>query len=488
MTLDKKVKILTYTLALLMLLGACRRSGSESTENRMDTNGPVTANLVDLDLSAIKERGTLRAIVENSSTGFFIYKGRPMGFEHDLLDMFAKSIGVELEIVVTKSIDEAFNMLDSGKGDILAYALTITKERKKRAAFTHSYYKTRQVLVQRMPENWRSMTRDEIDDGLIREVVDLAGKEIYVRKSSSYSRRLENLSDEIGSDILVIDIDSAETEQLIHMVSTGEIPITVADETVALVNASYYPNIDVKTPISFPQNIAWAVRPNSPDLLTTLNQWIDSVKKEPTANVIYNKYFKNRRKANQLARSDYSSMGGVKISPFDDIIREAADTLRWDWLLLASQIYQESKFDTDIVSWAGAIGLMQVVPETGSRFGAEDLTNPVQNIRAGTGYLQYLDELWSRTITDPDERIKFVLASYNVGLGHVVDARDLAQKYGRDPLKWYDNVEYFLERKSDPEIYQDEVVNSGYCRGEEPVNYVREILNRYEQYKQFIAV
>ena len=479
--------LLTSVIILTLIITGCRRSGSESTGTKMDTNHPLASAPVELDLPAIKERGTLRAIVENSSTGFFIYRGRPMGFDHDLLNLYAESIGVDLEIVVTRSIDEAFNMLDSGKGDIIAYSLTITKERKKRAAFTHSHYTTRQVLVQQLPENWRQMTRDHIDKNLVREVVDLAGREVYVRKSSSYARRLENLSEEIGSDILVIDIDSAETEQLIHQVSEGEIPLTVADETVALVNSSYYPNIDVSTPISFPQNIAWAVRRNSGELLTSLNSWLDSLKREPTLNVLYNKYFKNRRTSNVLARSDYSSMGGEKISPYDDLIRQSADTLGWDWLVLASQIFQESKFDPEIVSWAGAVGLMQVVPETGQRFGAKDLTNPQQNIMAGTGYLLFLDELWKKTISDPDERIKFVLASYNVGLGHVVDARDLAKKYGKDPLKWDNSVEYYLLQKTHPEFYQDPIVKSGYCRGEEPVNYVRQILNRYEQYKQFIA-
>ncbi len=486
MILHLKRNLILFIAAILLVITGCRRSGSESTGAILDTNRPDNGIPVARDLDEIRERGTLRAIVENSSTGFFIYRGRPMGFDHDLLNMFAKSIGVDLEIVVTRSIGEAFNLLDSGKGDIIAYSLAVTKDRKKKVAFTNSHYTTRQVLVQRMPDNWRSMTRDDIDDMLVREVVDLAGKEIFVRKNSSYARRLINLSDEIGSDILVIDVDSAETEQMIHMVSKGEIPMTVADETVALVNSSYYPNIDVRTPISFPQNIAWAVRKNSPVLLGQLNGWLDSLRSEATLNVLYHKYFLNRRTSNVLARSDYSTMGGSKISPYDKLIKQAADTLNWDWLLLASQVYQESKFDPNVVSWAGAIGLMQVVPETGTRFGANDLTNPQENIMAGTGYLMFLDDLWKRTIKDPDERMKFVLASYNVGLGHVEDARDLARKYGRDPLRWDDNVEYYLLQKTYPEFYMDEVVKSGYCRGREPVNYVREILSRYEKYKQFM--
>ena len=130
---------------------------------------------------------------------------------------------------------------------------------------------------------------------------------------------------------------------------------------------------------------------------------------------------------------------------------------------------------------------MQLVPDSGRRFGAVALTDPRQSISAGTGYIRHLDKLWGKTVKDESERTKFVLASYNVGLGHVVDARDLAKKYGGEPDVWDDNVEYYLLNKSKKKFINDPVVKFGYCRGEEPVNYVQEILNRYTQYSQLIA-
>lgn len=332
------------------------------------------------------------------------------------------------------------------------------------------------------------MTREQLDKALIRNQVDLIGEEVHVRKSSSYEERLHNLSQEIGGDIIIIeDQDSAETEELIRRVAQGTIKYTIADETVAFVNAAYYPQIDVKTPISFPQQIAWAVRKNAPELLAEMNSWMKQLKKQATFNVIYNKYFKSPRASLRRAKSDFSSIGGEKISVYDDLIKEAADSLGWDWRLLASQIYQESHFNPEAQSWAGAVGLMQLVPETGYRFGAENLNDPRQSIMAGVNYLRFLDNLWAKTIEDRDERIKFVLASYNVGLGHVVDARELAKKHDKDPQKWEGNVEYYLLMKSKPDFFRDPVVESGYCRGEEPVNYVREILSRYDQYKQLIS-
>lgn len=474
-------------LILIILSAAisCRKGGNESRDGSSGYEEYIDP--VSFDLRQIKERGAIIAIVDNSSTGYFIYKGQPMGYEYDLLERYAKHIGVELQVKLTSSIDKAFDMLNSGEGDVIAYSLTVTKDRKRKVTFTDNHYTTRQVLVQRKPNNWLSMTNDQINSALIRNQVDLVGKEIHVRKSSSYVDRLQNLSHEIGGDIVIIEEeDSAETEELIKRVSTGEFEYTVADESVALVNAAYYPNIDVKTPISFPQQIAWAVRKNAPKLLKSLNNWMIDLKRKPTFNVIYNKYFKNRRASVRRNRSDFSSMGGEKISIYDELIKVGADSLGWDWRLLASQIYQESRFDPKAKSWAGAVGLMQLIPETGKRFGANNLYDPEQSIKAGISYLKYLDRLWKKTIEDGEERQKFVLASYNVGLGHVVDARELAKKYDRDPTVWSDNVEYFLLMKSKPEFFRDEIVESGYCRGEEPVNYVKQIFNRYAQYKQLI--
>ena len=157
----------------------------------------------------------------------------------------------------------------------------------------------------------------------------------------------------------------------------------------------------------------------------------------------------------------------------------------WDWRLLASQVYQESLFDPHATSWAGAVGLMQLLPETATSFGAVNIEDPKENIAAGTRYLRWLDEYWE-LVPDSTERKKFVLASYNVGYGHVEDARRLAAKFGADQNTWDGHVASFMIHLSSHEFYSDEVVRNGYCRGEEPVSYVEEILERYEHYKKFV--
>jgi membrane-bound lytic murein transglycosylase F len=467
----------SYILLFFLLLLSCNQP------NRDKLLIPHVA----LDLEAIQKRGFINVLVDNNSFSYFIYKGRPMGYEYELLNLLAKQLKVDLKIKVISGVEKAIEQLNSGEGDILAFPLTITKERTQYVNFTQPLFNSYQVLVQRKPENWRDMTREQSDRKLIRNASDLIGKEVHVIKNSSFAERMKNLSEEIGGDIIIWeDSADAESESLIKRVVTGEIEYTVADHPIAVVNAAYYPNIDVGTILSLPQQIAWAVRKNSPQLLSTINSWLAQIKKEPTFMVIYNRYFKSPRTSLLRIQSDYSSIGGSKISPYDDLIKKGSEKLGWDWRLLAAVIYQESRFINNDESWAGARGLMQLMPETAKQFGATNPDDPRQSIRAGVNYLKYLDNYWSKTVKNQDERLKFVLASYNAGLSHVVDARELTGKYQKNPTEWTD-VEYYLLQKSDPKFYRDPVVMAGYCKCEEPVNYVKSVLERYEEYKLHIA-
>ena len=378
--------------------------------------------------------------------------------------------------------------MNAGEGDILAYNLTVTKERKKRIAFTNYLNLQRQVLIQRKPEDWRQMKLHEIEAELIRNLVDLIGKEVYVREYSSYYDRLVNLSNEIGGDIKIVPGDNnIETEELIRQVALGEINYTVAEEDVARVNLTYYPNLDIKTAVSFPTQIAWGVRKNSTTLLSELNLWIGKMRKSTDYYVIYDKYFRSSKSALRRSRSKYFSLNSNEggISPYDSIIKNAADEIGWDWYLLAAQIFRESKFDPKAESWAGAMGLMQVLPRTAEQYGVTDLFDPTENVHAGISQIKWLQDQWEDKIEDPEERLKFVLASYNVGLGHLQDAVRLTEKYGGDITKWNDVKEYLL-KKSYKKYYNDSVVEFGYCRGTEPVQYVSLILDIYATYKELL--
>jgi membrane-bound lytic murein transglycosylase F len=466
-----------YLTLFLLFLFSCSQPNSTT----------LLAPDVELDLEAIKKRGYITALVDNNSFSYFIYKGRPIGYEYELLKLLAKQLKVELKIKIISGVENGIHQLNTGEGDILAFPLTVTKERTEYVSFSRPLFNSYQVLVQRKPDDWRTLPQSEIDKNVIRDAHALIGKEVHVMKSSSFAERMRNLSQEIGGDVMVVeDSANAESESLIKQVALGNIQYTVADHPIAMVNANYYPNLDVSTILSLPQQIAWSVRKNSPELLKVIDQWLIKIKKEPTFMVIYNRYFKSPRTSLLRVNSDYSSLGGNKISRYDDLIKKGADKLGWDWRLLAAVIYQESRFISNDESWAGARGLMQLMPETAKRFGATNPDDPRQSVRAGVNYLRHLDKYWAKNITDPDERLKFVLASYNAGLSHIIDARELAKKYNKTTVVW-NEVEYFLLKKSDTKYYRDPVVVAGYCKCEEPVNYIRNVLARFEEYKLHIT-
>jgi membrane-bound lytic murein transglycosylase F len=467
-----------FLVVLFLVFFSCKESPKQGFYSEPE---------VQIDLEAIKKRGYLNALVDNNSTSYFIYKGVPMGYEFELLELFAKELGVGLKIKVTSGIERAIEQLNSGEGDILAFPMTVNKERKKYITFTKAQYNTYEVLVQRKPENWRNLTERQVNDTLIRDLHELLGKEIYVLGGSTHAMRLEHLSEEIGTDLIIReDSVNTETESLIRRVATGEIDYTVANHMVAQVNAAYYDNIDVATVLSLPKQVSWGVRKNSTQLEVALNDWLTRIKKEATFMMIYNRYYKSPRTSLMRLQSDYSSLGGRQLSQYDDLIKEGAKTLGWDWRLLASVVYQESHFMPSEESWAGARGLMQLMPGTAKEFGASDLNDPRQSMKAGVGYMQYLDKYWSTKVPDPHERLKFILSSYNAGLTHIIDAYKLAEKYGKNASRWDGNVEVLLLKKSDPKYYRDPLVTAGYCKCEEPVNYIREVLERYEQYRLHI--
>ncbi len=467
------VRPLTLLLFILVLAGCPSRTRETI----------VAFPQVATDLPELRRQGFMRALVDNNSVSYFIYKGRSMGFEYELLQNLADHLNLHLKIKVISGVEESINQLNTGGGDILAFPLTITKERRKYVQFTQPLFQTSQVLVQRKAPNWRS-DPEQAERAMIREPAELIGREVYVMQGSAFATRLRNLSEEIGGEIIIReDSAGAETEALIRRVADGEIDFTVTDQTLAMVNATYYNNLDVKTLVSLPQQIGWAVRNNAPELQDALDSWLRKIRKSGYLKIIYDKYFNSPRTLAIRGTSDYSSISGGKLSPWDDEIKRGASELGWDWRLLGAIIYTESNFKPDATSWAGAQGLMQLMPETALQFGAADPLEPVQNIRAGVKFFQFLETQWAKTIADPDERIKFVLASYNVGITHVIDARNLTRKYGRNPRIWEDHVAYYLLQKSQPRFYRDPVAAGGYCRCEGPVHYVREVLGRFEEYK-----
>ncbi len=470
-------------ITLLTFITSCDISNPKNRKNDIQTS--KITGLENATLDSVIKRKKLKAVTDYGSLNYLIYRGEPIGYQYELLKDLTKYLGVELELVIENSLEKSIDMLNNGEVDLLAMGLTVTSERNKEFSFTLPIMTTRQVLVQRKPDGYLKMkTADEIESHLLRNTLDLANVKINVQKGTIFAKRLQTLSDEIADSIIIVSGDR-DMEELIQDVANNEIEYTVADEHIAIVNARYYRNIDVKTPLSFSQKISWAIKKGQYGLVDTINSWLLDFNNTLQARLLYNKYFKNIR-SKRIVNSQYNSYSGGQLSPYDDEIKAAAKIIGWDWRLLASLVYQESEFKPNVKSWVGAFGLMQLMPSVLQKYGLDSTATPSEQITAGVKHLIYINKQLPQEITDSVEQVKFLLASYNCGLGHVLDARRLAKKFEKDPTKWTDNVDGFILNLSEKEYFHDPVVYYGYVRGEETFGFVQEIMNRYSIYSELI--
>jgi membrane-bound lytic murein transglycosylase F len=429
------------------------------------------------DLAQILASGKIIAVTDFTSTNYFIYKGEPMGYQYEMLSSLAEELGVKLELIAENNPDKALEMLKSGEVDIITNNLT--ELNSKKFQITEPYLRTHQVLVQR-----KNFTKDGVDsDHLIQDQIFLANKNVYVKENSEAAIVLKKLfkEDKIPMEIHENSVD--EAEDLIDLVSSGKIDYAVCDENIAKIEAALYSNIDVETMIGNSQNLTWVLSKKSSDLLNKVNQWIHTFSKSITHKNIYDRYFDNPYMA-IIKQSDYFYSKKGKLSVYDDQIKQESTELNWDWRLLASLIYQESKFNPTVKSESGAYGLMQFMPITSEYFGIDRKAGPSIQLKTGVRYLKMLEKYMVDIRIPEKERLKFVLAAYNAGFGHILDARNLARKYGKDPNVWDNNVGFFIQNKTD--FYNDTVVRYGYLRGSETYRYVSQILDRYDHYKNII--
>jgi membrane-bound lytic murein transglycosylase F len=477
-----------------------KRAEATPIPNPLDAPSPAPPKVEPIarDLDAIRAGKTLRVLFTFNSTGYLVFRGETMGYEYELLSKFAKDQQLKLVPVVVRDSATLIERLNRGEGDVIAAQLVAPSDESEVLA-TDGLYETSPVVVQRgggSPAQGHSaatttaIEREQQETGevpvtirarLIAKPSELAGQSVHISRRSPYRATLLELNDELTDDVHVVEVDES-ADRLMQRLSEGEIGFTVAAENVAKLNATEYRNLVVKPTLGPPKQIVWAMRRNAPRLHDALNAWLHAQTKLMA--VLYRKYFLDRRAFVRRAESRYLTAETGTLSPFDAWFREYARIPGWDWRLVASQAYQESRFDPNAKSWAGAQGLMQIMPRTARelRVNARD---PRQSIEGACRYLWNLDDQLDEEVPREEQRIRFILAAYNVGLGHVEDARRLAKKYGDDPGSW-DDVAYWLIRKSKRAVYNDPVVKYGFARGTEPVDYVERILDRFEHYKVFV--
>jgi len=426
-----------------------------------------------IDLQEIIERGELCATLRCNSTDYYILDGNPYGFQYEMIRDFAEFLNLYLNITVVNDLHESVNLLKNKKCDIVCANITIVKNRFGSAlTFTKPYAKTHQVLVQHKNN----------PSGLIKKKDDFEGKTIYIPSKTIFKRIIKGNTKELINKPYIVEVPYVGSEYLIDAVSEGIISYTVSNYNLARYYNSYYKNLDLSILLTPQLPLGWAVRTESKELLKTLNSWFDEYLKTKEFEYLYYRYFRRNQPVRKQG-SEYFSLKKGKISCYDEVIKKYSKIVNLDWRLISALIYEESQFNHDTVSPKGAYGIMQLIPETADFLGVNEGSTSEEHIKAGVKYLKFIDKSFKGAIPDKNERIKFVIASYNLGPGHVWDAIKLSGKYKKNPKIWFNNVEYYLIAKSQYEYYTDEVVKHGYCQGKSAAEFVRKVLSRYNHYK-----
>lgn len=450
---------LSSIVVLLLMLTAC---GSKEREYKCDW-GQITKN------------DTLRILTLYSSTSYFIYKGEEMGYEVELAKAFAKAHDLVPQVVVARNIHDLSRKLVDGEGDMIAYPIPVTISLKDSIIFCG-----------RKDERYQVLIRNKAVGKPLKDVTELIGKSIRVLKGSRYDERLQNLNKELGGGIEIEESseDSITTEELIRKVALGEIEFTISDDATAQLNKTYFNNIDISLAVSFPQKVSWAVRKTSPKLAKKLDEWDARTNTSEEYKSIYKKYFEWSKLVRHKEILDRKK--GI-ISVHDEYFKRFGKEYKVDWRLLAAIAFEESNFETDLVGWAGSKGIMQIMPESARRMGVpiKEMAKTETNIKLGAMIVRKLLNLYKDSKGEVDQ-IKIMLAAYNIGSGHISDAKALAAKYGKSKYIWTGNVEYGLKLKSNEEYFNDPVCRLGYVRGDATLSYVRSVYDRYLYYKKEI--
>lgn len=417
-------------------------------------------------LDRIRQERILRFITQNNAHTYYSYRGRDVGFEHDLAAAFADYLGVRLEIV-TAPWSELFPTLLERKGDLIGASLTATEERRETLAFSEGYMVVRQEVVV------------HASNRQVRDLSDLLGMDVHVRRGTTYEARLRELQ-EGGLRINLVLHEDLPTEELIRQVSEGEIEATVADTNIALLNRRYHPDVRLAFSISSPQLIAWAVRPEDGELLAEINRFFDEIEENGRFQRIHDRYYDNVEVFDYFDIKVFHQRVSSRLPKYVEAIKREAREFGFDWRLIAAMAYQESHYHPFAVSHTGVRGFMQVTEVTAAEMGVDNRLDPEQSIHAGVKYLSILRERFEEVKNDRD-RLLFSLAAYNVGYGHVRDAQEIARQKGLDPDRWK-SLEQTLPLLRQPEYYRE--TEHGYARGTEPVRYVSRILTYYDILRQ----
>ena len=416
-------------------------------------------------LERVQKEGVLRVVTRNSPATYFQDRNGETGFEYELVKRFADELGVELRIETADNLDDLFARLAQENGPVLAAAgLVGSPGRQTQARFSHSYLEVTPQIIYRQGQ--KRPSRPE----------DLLGKRLLVLKGSSHAEQLASLK--AGMPGLQFEVSEAvEVVDLLRMVDEGQIDLTLVDSNELAMNQVYFSKVRVAFDLGEPSSLSWALAAGEDDsLLQKVDAFLDKVKQNGTLQRLKNRYYGHVDVLGYVGAYTFAKHLQQRLPRYEGFFRKAAQTQNIDWRLLAAMGYQESLWQPDATSKTGVRGLMMLTQRTAQAMAVANRLDARQSINGGAKYIAQIQAQLPPSIEEPD-RTWFALAAYNIGGGHLEDARRLTEAEGLNPNKWLD-VKQILPRLSQKQWYSK--TRHGYARGGEPVHFVANIRRYYD--------
>ena len=417
-------------------------------------------------LARIRRSGELRVLTRNSPTTYYYGRDGEAGLEYDLTKRLAKALGVKLRIIVIDDMVSLLDALEAGKGDLAAAGITRTRQREKRFDFGPTYQKVRQRVVckrgAQVPRKWEDLTHTDL--------LVLAG--------TSYVERLREVR-QVLPGLKWRTVEDLSMDQIFQRIRSGTADCTVADSNIVAINQRYYPDLTVAFALTEEQDLAWALPKGSEKLQDALRNWFGRLKESHALAAARERYYGHVKLFDYVDISTFQERTKTRLPKYLDIFRKVAADYPFSWRLLAAQAYQESHWRPWAKSPTGVRGMMMLTRTTAQSLGIQNRIHVENSIRGGAEYLQRMLKRLPDSIKEPD-RTWVALAAYNVGMGHVWDARRLARRFGRNPDSW-NTLKEMLPLLSQKKYYKS--LPYGYARGMEPVQYVGQI----RQYRAILA-
>lgn len=445
-----------FLILLFPLLNACDAPQSEPAVEKAT---PAPAIQHSNQLERVKKTGLLTVLTRYDPTTYYESADGFTGLEYDLVQLFAQHLKVQAKFIIPDTFTQILQKTQTGDADFAAAGITITSDRQQQLLFTPPYQEITEQII------YRSGTKSP------KTVTDLNGGILEVVQDTSHVETLLQLQ-ESNPNLQWFTNKNLDTDGLLYLINARLIDYTIADSNQIILIRRFYPKLNVAFDISPPRQLAWAFQKSTDtSLYDEATQFFNKITKNKVLEQLLERHYGHTRNIKYVGNCTFRLHFESRLPQYQALFQEAAEKYAFDWRILAAISYQESHWNKDAVSPTGVKGLMMLTRATAKQVGVKDRVNAKESIFGGARYLKQRIKKIPKRILEPD-RTWFALASYNIGFGHLEDARIITQKLGKNPDKWID-VKQVLPLLTKKKWYSQ--TKHGYARGKEPVLYVANI-------------